>query len=69
VGPLVYMIECVYIRLFVSVFRKIRRDVVYRSYLTDTVGRMHSDAQFVGSSLVPAHVEMMGFFGMGNTQW
>ena len=30
------------------------------------MGRMHSDAQFVGSSSVPAHVEMMGFLGMGN---
>ena len=34
--------------------------------ITDTVGRMHSDAQFAGSSSVPAHVEMMGFLGMGN---
>jgi hypothetical protein len=34
--------------------------------LTDTVGRMHCDAQFAGSSSVPAHVEMMGFVGMGN---
>jgi len=34
--------------------------------LTDTVGRMHADAQFAGSSSVPAHVEMMGFLGMGN---
>ncbi len=33
---------------------------------TDTMGRMHSDAQFAGSSSVPAHVEMMGFIGMGN---
>ena len=33
---------------------------------TDTLGRMHSDAQFEGSSSVPAHVEMMGFMGMGN---
>ena len=36
------------------------------SGLTDTMGRMHSDAQFAGSSSVPAHVEMMGFLGMGN---
>ena len=35
--------------------------------MTDTMGRMHSDAQFAGSSSVPAHVEMMGFLGMGNT--
>ena len=34
--------------------------------LTDTMGRMHGDAQFAGSSSVPAHVEMMGFLGMGN---
>ena len=34
--------------------------------LTYTLGRMHSDAQFAGSSSVPAHVEMMGFLGMGN---
>ena len=33
--------------------------------MTDTMGRMHSDAQFAGSSSVPAHVEMMGFLGMG----
>lgn len=33
---------------------------------TDTMGRMHSDAQFAGSSSVPAHVEMMGYIGMGN---
>ena len=36
------------------------------NYLTDTMGRMHSDAQFAGSSSVPAHVEMMGFLGIGN---
>ena len=35
--------------------------------MTDTMGRMHSDAQFAGSSTVPAHVEMMGFLGMGNS--
>ena len=33
---------------------------------TDAMGRMHSDAQFAGSSSVPAHVEMMGFLGIGN---
>jgi hypothetical protein len=37
--------------------------------MTDTMGRMHSDAQFAGSSSVPAHVEMMGFLGMGNNPW
>ena len=34
--------------------------------MTDTMGRMHSSAQFAGSSSVPAHVEMMGFLGIGN---
>ena len=34
--------------------------------MTDTLGRIHSDAQFAGSSSVPAHVEMMGFLGIGN---
>ena len=34
--------------------------------MSDTLGRMHSDAQFAGSSSVPAHVEMMGFLGIGN---
>ena len=34
--------------------------------MTDTMGRMHSDAQFAGSSSVPAHVEMMGLLGAGN---
>ena len=34
--------------------------------MTDTLGSMNSDAQFAGSSSVPAHVEMMGFLGMGN---
>ncbi len=34
--------------------------------MTDTMGRMHCDAQFAGSSSVPAHVEMMGLIGMGN---
>jgi hypothetical protein len=34
--------------------------------MTYTMGRMHSDAQFAGSSSVPAHVEMMGFLGIGN---
>ena len=34
--------------------------------MPDTMGRMHSDAQFAGSSSVHAHVEMMGFLGMGN---
>ena len=34
--------------------------------MTDTMGRMHSEAQFAGSASVPAHVEMVGFLGMGN---
>ena len=34
--------------------------------VTDTMGRMHSDAKFAGSSSVPAHVEMMGCLGIGN---
>ena len=37
--------------------------------MTDTMGRMHSDAQFAGSSSVPAHVEMMGLIGWVTTQW
>ncbi len=37
--------------------------------MTDTMGRMHSDAQFAGSSSVPAHVEMMGLIGAGNNPW
>ena len=41
-------------------------EVVATHGMTDTMGRMHSDAQFAGSSSVPAHVEMMGFLGMGN---
>ena len=46
---------------------KLQGCCVTASYgMTDTMGRMHSDAQFAGSSSVPAHVEMMGFLGMGN---
>ena len=37
-----------------------------RDEVTDTLGRMHGDAQFAGSSSVPAHVEMMGLIGAGN---
>ena len=36
------------------------------SGMTDTMGRMHPDAQFAGASSLPAHVEMMGLIGMGN---
>ena len=46
--------------------RTYRVRTVAIGYMTDTMGRMHSDAQFAGSSSVPAHVEMMGFLGMGN---
>ena len=44
------------------------RNIIYQlnQGMTDTMGRMHSDAQFAGSSSVPAHVEMMGFLGIGN---
>ncbi len=41
-------------------------DLLVPHCMTDTMGRMHGDAQFAGSSSVPAHVEMMGFLGMGN---
>ena len=44
----------------------INRESEVAECMTDTLGRMHSDAQFAGSSSVPAHVEMMGFLGMGN---
>ena len=46
--------------------RTYRVRTVVIGYMTDTMGRMHSDAQFAGSSSVPAHVEMMGFLGIGN---
>ena len=47
--------------------RTLHPDNMAASYgMTDTMGRMHSDAQFAGSSSVPAHVEMMGLIGMGN---
>ena len=39
---------------------------VFAGSMAGTMGRMHSDAQFAGSSSVPAHVEMMGFLGIGN---
>ena len=42
------------------------QDYTPKNGIADTLGRMHSDAQFAGSSSVPAHVEMMGFLGMGN---
>ena len=44
----------------------INRESEIAECMTDTLGRMHSDAQFAGSSSVPAHVEMMGFLGIGN---
>jgi len=46
--------------------RTYRVRTVAIGYMTDTMGRMHSDAQSTGSSSVPAHVEMMGFLGIGN---
>jgi len=46
--------------------RKYRVLTAAIGYMTDTMSRMHSDAQFAGSSSVPAHVEMMGFLGIGN---
>ena len=63
----------------ISLLHRVR----YRSYIhliiwqqvllftvwTDTMGRMHSDAQFAGSSSVPAHVEMMGFLVSVTTRW
>ena len=45
----------------------INRESEVAECMTDTLGRMHSDAQFAGSSSVPAHVEMSGFLGIGNT--
>ena len=44
----------------------INRESEVAECMTDTLGRMHYDAQFAGSSSVPAHVEMMGFLGIGN---
>ena len=44
----------------------INRESEVAECMTDILGRMHSDAQFAGSSSVPAHVEMMGFLGIGN---
>ena len=44
----------------------INRESEVAECMTDTLGRMHSDAQFAGSSSVPAHVELMGFLGIGN---
>ena len=54
-------------QLFIKNSSRLQGCSVAASYgMTDTMGRMHSDAQFAGSSSVPAHVEMMGFLGMGN---
>ena len=41
-------------------------NLYYWYLITDTLCRMHGDTQFAGTSSVPAHVEMMGFIGMGN---
>ena len=54
-------------QLFIKNSSRLQGCSVAASYgMTDTMGRMHSDAQFAGSSSVPAHVEMMGFLGIGN---
>ena len=54
-------------QLFIKNSSRLQGCSVTASYgMTDTMGRMHSDAQFAGSSSVPAHVEMMGFLGIGN---
>ena len=54
-------------QLFIKNSSRLQECSVAASYgMTDTMGRMHSDAQFAGSSSVPAHVEMMGLIGMGN---
>ena len=45
----------------------INRESEVAECMTDTLGRMHSDAQFAGSSSAPAHVEMMGFLRIGNS--
>ena len=53
--------------MFIKQIRLYPDNMAVTSYgMTDTMGRMHSDAQFAGSSSVPAHVEMMGFLGIGN---
>ena len=60
-------LSIVTIDLIYSQLRWLQGCQVAASYgMTDTMGRMHSDAQFAGSSSVPAHVEMMGFLGIGN---
>ena len=54
-------------RSLITACKDLQGCCVAASYgMTDTMGRMHSDAQFAGSSSVPAHVEMMGFLGIGN---
>ena len=54
-------------QLFINQIKEYPDNMAAASYgMTDTMGRMHSDAQFAGSSSVPAHVEMMGFLGIGN---
>ncbi len=52
--------------MIINVFPEFRVFLGIYSINQHTMGRMHSDAQFAGSSSVPAHVEMMGFLGMGN---
>ena len=60
-------LSIVTIALIYKQLQRLQGCSVAASYgMTDTMGRMHSDAQFAGSSSVPAHVEMMGFLGIGN---
>ena len=56
--------------LFIKQIKLHPDNMAVTSYgMTDTMGRMHSDAQFAGSSSVPAHVEMMGFWVSVTTRW
>ena len=60
-------IPTIFPKLFINQIKEHLDNMAAASYgMTDTMGRMHGDAQFAGSSSVPAHVEMMGFLGMGN---
>ena len=52
--------------IFEEVKKRTQRSSFPEYGMTDTMGRMHGDAQFAGSSSVPAHVEMMGLIGAGN---
>ena len=60
-------LDCISTQHLIPTFSLFLGPIVLLCYvLNDTMGRMHSDAQFAGSSSVPAHVEMMGFLGIGN---